>query len=96
MPVGTGIVDGPVVVTVAPEAGAIDARIAQPGASPFGLLIPVVRERKVLVLDAWIFPERPLRVQHAPRAETGRNQQDHHPGPHLLLIYHHPSRRHCD
>jgi hypothetical protein len=47
-------------------------------------LIPVARERKVLVLDAWIFPERPLRVQHAPRAETCHNQQDHHPGPHVL------------
>src|SRR5262249_547052 len=87
MPVGAGIVDGPVVVTVAAEAAAaenvtIDTRIAQPGTSPFGLLVPVVRERKVIVLDAGILLKRSLRVQDAPRPETDRNQHERHARPH--------------
>src|ERR1035441_1059904 len=82
MPVGARVIDGPVPFGPNPPA---DARIPQAGAGPFGLLLVVRREGKILVLQAWILPERPLRAQYTPCAEAGYEQQEQRAEPHFSV-----------
>src|ERR1035438_9990472 len=82
MPVGARVIDGPVPFGPDPPA---DARIAQAGACPFGLILIVRRKRKVLVLKTWILLERPLGTQYTPCAEAGYEQQEQRAEPHFSV-----------
>src|ERR1039457_4876626 len=82
MPVGARVIDCPVPFGPDPPA---DARIAQAGAGPLGLSLPVRRKRKILVLKAWILLERSLRTQYTPCAEAGYDQQEQRAEPHFSV-----------
>src|SRR5579871_4064428 len=73
MPIRTGVIDRPIQIPT--TVSGIDARVAEPGASPLGSGGPIRRQREILILHRLVFPERPLCGENTPDAKYGDDKQ---------------------